>query len=249
MPFVTRASKAPIAQPVRIQPRSRRRARRLTAVIAALLFLAGQQPTPAAGEHDGNPFGPFGSCRRPDQSPPRCTSMANDLKHYVFFDSSLTEGLAQSLRDTMAEDYEPTDLTMIEQAAITSATDVVVFSEDYGDNGAAGWVYCPPHALQGVNPSGHRWCQMQELHLNLNPRYAAYFADDASRDHVTCHELGHTVGLRHWGSPSASGGQAAPTCMNADTPDGPTGLHQIDVFHINEYRYVSPRPHPWQVVR
>jgi hypothetical protein len=243
------AGKAPTAKPRAIAPRHPRPRRRLIAVIGAILLLAGQSPMPAAGDHDGIPFGPFGSCRRPNTNPPRCTSMANDLRHHVYFDSSLTADLARSMRATMAEDYEPTDFTMIEQAAITAATDVVVFSRDYGENGAAGWVSCPPDAPQGINPTGDRWCQRQELHFNLNPRYAAYFADDASRDYMTCHELGHTLGLRHWGNPPESGGPAAQTCMNADTPDGATDLHQIDVGHINEYQYVSPRRWPWQAVR
>ena len=76
------------------------------------------------------------------------------------------------------------------------------------------------------------------MHFNVNARYSVFFADDASRDHITCHELGHTVGLRHWGNPpQTSGPDVGATCMNANTPNGPTGLHQFDMDHINAYRY------------
>jgi hypothetical protein len=34
--------------------------------------------------------------------------------------------------------------------------------------------------------------------------------------------------------------------MNSNTPNGPTGLHQIDRDHIDAYAYSVPRaPHPW----
>jgi hypothetical protein len=147
------------------------------------------------------------------------------------------------MRRTLADDYGPTKLVVIEQGRLTRTTDVIAFSGDYGENGAAGWVYCPSDAPQGTNPSGDRWCRHQELHLNINPRYGAFFDDDASRDYVTCHEMGHTIGLRHWGNPpETSGTDVGATCMNADTPNGPTGLHQYDIDHINAYHY---RRDPW----
>jgi hypothetical protein len=81
------------------------------------------------------------------------------------------------------------------------------------------------------------------MYFNLNPRYSVFFDDDASRDHVTCHELGHTIGLRHWGNPpETSDDQAAATCMNSNTPNGPTTLHRFDVDHINAYYGAPPPP-------
>jgi hypothetical protein len=169
--------------------------------------------------------------------------VGNNRNHFVAFDASLTDGLASSLRDSMAEDYGPTQLRMVEQARVTSVTDVIAFSADYGDNGAAGWVYCPPDAPRGINPSGDRWCRHQELHLNLNPRYAIFVNDDPSRDHIACHELGHTIGLLHWGNPPESEGPVAATCMNSNTPNGPTTLNEIDLDHIDDYEYrVTPPP-------
>ena len=210
-------------------------------LLLAILLIVGITGV-TTGNHGGRTIGSLFACNRPGIVPPRCTSVANDLRHSVFFDATLTDGLAASLRDTLADDYDPTDLTAFEVTELTQSTDVIAYSQDYGDLGAAAWVYCPRDSPQGENSEGHRWCRMQELHFNLNGRYAVFFEDDGSRDHVACHEMGHTVGLRHWGNPPESVGPPAATCMNADTPNGPPDLHQIDIDHINAYHYVAPPP-------
>ncbi len=196
----------------------------------------------ASAYHGGRPISSFLGCQRPGVVPPRCTSVADDLRHSVYFDSTLTPELADALRRSLAEDYDPTDLAAFEVSALSEDTDAIAFSQDYGDNGAAAWVYCPSDVPQGTNADGDRWCRQQEMHFNLDPRFGAFLGDADSRDHVACHELGHTVGLLHWGNPPTSDGPAAATCMNADTPNGPTGLHPNDVDHINGYHYVAPPP-------
>ena len=210
---------------------------RALAPLLAGILLSTQFPSPALASHGGPEIGSFLACNDPARNPPRCTSVGNDPQHFVYFGESLSDELASSLRDTMAEDYRPTRLMLFERHRITSVTDVVAEAADYGDNGAAGWVNCPPESPQGTNDQGHRWCQRQDLRLNLNPLYAVFFADDASRDYVTCHELGHTVGLRHWGNPPQSSGPVGATCMNVNTPDGPTDLHPADREHIDAYPY------------
>jgi hypothetical protein len=216
--------------------------RRAAILAAALFVLLAATTAPITADHGGRDISSLFRCDRP-VIPPRCTSVGDGARHHVALDASVPASMAAAVRRAMDDVYDPTDLTMVEDARVTGRTDVIVFAGDYGENGAAGWVYCPSDAPQGVNPSGDRWCRHQELHLNLNPRYAVFFGDEASRNHVACHELGHTVGLRHWGNPpQTSGSQVGATCMNSNTPDGPTELHAFDVDHINDYDYRQSPP-------
>jgi hypothetical protein len=213
---------------------------RYAPVAAVLVAVALLLPAPqmAIAEHGGAELGSFLDCARP-VTPPRCVSVGDNDRHYIYIDPSVPADLAESVRRAMREAYGPTALRMIEEEALSDRTDVIVLAADWGQNGAAGWVICTADAPQGVNARGDRWCRHQELHFNLNARYGAFFADDDSRTHLACHEIGHSVGLRHWGNPPNSDGPVAATCMNADTPNGPVSLHQFDRDHIDAY-YARP---------
>jgi hypothetical protein len=209
-------------------------------LLVAVMLAAGA-PALVTADHGAAKLGSLLECQEP-LIPPRCVSVGDDARHHVYIDSSVPGPLAASIRRAMREAYRGLELRMIEVRRITRRTDVIVRAADYGLNGAAGWVVCPADAPRGRNEEGDRWCRQQEMYFNLNPRYGAYLADDDSRTYLACHELGHTIGLWHWGNPPASDGPAAATCMNADSPDGPTRLHRFDRDHIDAYYAPPPSP-------
>ncbi|HEX2766709.1 MAG TPA: hypothetical protein VHR55_08770 [Candidatus Limnocylindria bacterium] len=206
------------------------------ALFAAALLLTAHSAGYVRADHSGHPFGSTANCSDPPgKIPANCVSVGNTMFHYVYVSPLVTGDLRQSLLDTIWQDYNPTDLTMSTETTISSLTDVEAYAADYNDNGVAGWVVCPADSPQGINAHSDRWCQKQEMRFNKDPIFAAFFADDPSRDHIVCHELGHTLGLQHWGNPPASPSPTAATCMNVNTPNGPVNLHQTDKDHINGY--------------
>lgn len=200
---------------------------------AAINLLPTSAPARAA-DNLAPPVQSYLDCEAP-VIPRHCVSVGDNRRHHVFFHRSVPTSLRRAVRRAMRDAYGPTDLVMIVDRERTPRTDVIVHAGDFGRNGAAGWVHCPRGAPQGINEHGHRWCRGQRLYFNRNAQYASYLADAASRTHLACHELGHSVGLLHWGNPPQSGGPTRPTCMNVNTPNGPTTLHRWDRQNINAY--------------
>lgn len=103
--------------------------------------------------------------------------------------------------------------------------DVVAMDNYYPTVPAYGWVDCPP-ANTGTGGVGvHRWCRGQYMRFNAN--YETQLNTQRARRALACHELGHTVGLRHT--------TADNSCMTTiyHPRDMPTGLNNHDRDHIN----------------
>ena len=126
--------------------------------------------------------------------------------------------------------YDPTDLVAYRDDA-DQYPDVIVYDFNYGDNGRVGWAECP-EGNTGTGGSGNlRWCRGQRV--RFNEFYEASDFDTATRRRrIACHELGHTLGLRHY---DAYHGSDASCTANppANAGDSITSHERSD--HINDW--------------
>lgn len=156
-------------------------------------------------------------------SPENQVSLANGPHHTVDLHNTTTE-TGSAILWAMDNVIDPTDMSS--ELVDGENYDVRVLDDDYGDNGAFAWVNCPPGATEtGSDPN--RTCKGQKLHVNLYGGYA--YASDTAKERRSraCHELGHTVGLRHtsndnscmqtYGDPGA--GEDRPTDWSAHDKD------------------------------
>jgi hypothetical protein len=160
----------------------------------------------------------------------QCVSRANNSYHAVRLDvvGNQWAGMDTAVIDSLATDYNPLDL-MAYVSQTDPYPDVIVYDLDYGSDGFAAWVDCPANNT-GIGGSGStRWCRGQILRFNGS--YESQWINAAwAREGLACHELGHTVGLRHAGSGSG--------CLTHPTP-----YNNLFLFYQNSYLRQEDKDH------
>ena len=96
-----------------------------------------------------------------------------------------------AVNSVMASEYNPTDLNTTVYSNTTSCSaslghNTCVFDYHYGNNGFNGWNACLGPTT-GSHPN--RRCTVQYARINLT-----YLPPP---NHIVCHEVGHSTGLRH----------------------------------------------------
>ncbi|MES2626630.1 MAG: hypothetical protein V4628_15195 [Pseudomonadota bacterium] len=127
--------------------------------------------------------------------------------------------------DSVTSSWQPSLETALQEWSYSAAIDMKVTSADdslttrqncpiaagkirvcnytYGTNGWLGLTSI------GVDASGH----VDRARSRLNDSYSGSWALPTERNHTTCHELGHTLGLDH----SSEDGSSQGTCMDYST--------------------------------
>ncbi len=194
------------------------------AAFATLLLLFA--PFPAAAN--------FGSTRPYDHTPGEgCVSLANNKWHAVRF-YSVTADVRSGVSWGIIE-YDSTDLVVYSTTS-DPLPDVRVYDWYYGTQVAA-WVDCP-HDNTGTGSYGQNldWCRGLTLKVDLGMTDNYNFTATNWR-HVGCHELGHTVGLRHRSSTSTCMSQCLfppPPYLSSCWNRTDLGSHEIN-DHINPF--------------
>ena len=101
---------------------------------------------------------------------------------------SMTAVYSNGVSAAVGNQFGPTDLAVGLFAAATcvAAYEVCVYDDDYGNNGVNGWNQCIGNVV-GQDPN--RTCSQGRVLINL------FYSPPANR--IACHELAHSVGLRH----------------------------------------------------
>lgn len=164
-----------------------------------------------------------------------CVSQANNAYHairYVNLEDEYPQGIP---RMEIAADWAVTEFNATDMVVYRTQTDPApdVELHDYNYGGSVPWVAitrCPTTNTGTGGSHPDRWCRGQQ---NIYNSYYYWFQNDYydtdfQRRYVACHEMGHTVALRHSTVSSNS-------CMWSTLPATSTAsiLHAHDIAHIN----------------
>jgi hypothetical protein len=131
---------------------------------------------------------------------------------------SMTTTYSNGVYDAVGTQFGPTDLAVgvFSSSTCQASYEVCVYDADYGNNGVNGWNQCPGTVV-GQNPN--RTCSQQRVQINL------FYSPPAQR--IACHELAHSVGLRHTGEQAS--------CVKKTSEGGNSQvLSTHDKNHLND---------------
>lgn len=207
-------------------------------VIGLLMMQLSVLVRPVAANNFGGPKDSGAYCN--DAISSQC--VAEDRWHYINYSSGLDAiyvsamNYASSLYDIGISGY-PSDMVVYWNVAYGSSNDVRA-ADTSASNGYYAWTRCSstPNSTgdNGTSRDGFdlKWCKPQLVYFNTQYSHST---DDLKA--IACHELGHTMGLRHKGQTSGT-----TSCMRESpkyyanlTPPGPLmepNGHDID-YHLN----------------
>ena len=164
---------------------------------------------------------------------PLSQCVANDANHFYGFIDLSTSRQAATQR-ALSNLYGPnSDINVF----TTNNSDLRVYEADNTVNAFA-WGQCAVGATYGGSNAAHtRWCQPQSIYWQTATAAASKVTTTAQYNYIGCHEVGHTVGLRHRsGTPT--------TCMvgTSKPPSDPSSVvpsvqspASIDYTRINDH--------------
>jgi hypothetical protein len=190
-----------------------------TVVALAIALLLGAPPPASANNFTGASGGTLCS-----------QNMADNENHYVW-NQTLTQPTLDAANWVRVYTYNPTVINTYTEDIRTSQTDVILHDDDYDTRTCGLQWRTSSTATTGI--VGLSECR--SLSGSKCQQFYVYFDTDymgpkslAQERWLACHELGHTVGLKHQYAP-----EYRPTCMHDDpNVSNPSTLHAHDITHL-----------------
>jgi hypothetical protein len=162
----------------------------------------------------------FGSDDGWGTNPYNNVSLAQNQSHWIYRDSFLPSNLSSDILWAVNNLGTGSDIMLLD-TAWQALADVRAWSWSWGIDYPPAWVNCPwSGTTSGSHPNMS--CFGQDMHFNLSR--TEFYDTQAERRFVVCHELGHTMGLKHRQSESGCMQQGNLT-INQYTPH--------DIAHLN----------------
>ena len=119
--------------------------------------------------------------------------VANNGTHTVYKSQFLSANMVAATNHGITQ---ANNLTYVSAYDVgTSNADVTVSQGHYGNSGWWAYTRCVSgSAYGGADP--YRWCRPQEIRYNMT-HPSGWYNTAQGREAVACHEMGHSLGLRH----------------------------------------------------
>ena len=205
-----------------------------------LAILASAQVVSVQADNFGGPKNsPPHECNTTDPDLSQC--VAATYWHEVNFNSSVTAAWETAFTNTASTYDSQSDMRIDVNVPYASWNDVrIALVTESMTNW--GWTRCASTATSGSRPGpvpsyaeGLDWCRPQLIYINLS--HDDIYNTSTERLALACHELGHTMGLRHRDTTSASSGlscmKSVPRSLNPEVWYSAPEPHEIG--HLNHF--------------